>query len=100
MRCACDFECTSSRDDGSVFDCVLDRTEAVAKGVVDLRDSVCVRTFVEMRSVKLRPQQKSSTITFDKESDALGFFDILYKRILLLSQSVFVYETGPSEHFW
>jgi hypothetical protein len=64
-------------DQSFVFDRVFGCAEAVAEGVLDLLDRMCVWAF-------------------DEECDGFGFFDVFDKGVFFFAESVFVHEACPA----
>lgn len=79
MRGTCNLERTCTRDQGLVFDCILDGTKSVTKRILNLLDRVPVGTL-------------------DQKRDTLGILDVLEEREPLLAEGVLIDETSPAEN--
>jgi len=87
-----DLECTSTGDKALVLNSVLDGSETVSEGVLDLRHGVGIGA---CRSA-LSPI-KPGKLTLDEHGDRVWLLDVLDKSVLLLTERVLVDQSRPSK---
>jgi hypothetical protein len=78
MCSTCDLECPGTRNNTFVFNGVLDCSETVTDGILNLSNSVGIGSF-------------------DNKSDGFRRLDIFNVGVLFFTKSLFVNETCPSE---
>ena len=74
-----DFECAGARNQAFIFECILDGTETITEGILNLLNRVGVGAL-------------------DQQRDTLWILDVLDERELFLAENVLIDETSPSEN--